>query len=99
MTTRPRRPNRALCGIITNQFFRTAASTRIRYGLKSTPLGSLSNSRPLRFTPGAGLVPCRDSPRPLSDSPALESAEAAEHLERLAQVAPGPASQLRVSAE
>src|ERR1700726_4115941 len=56
ISTRPRRPMRALCGITESQLVRTAASTCTRYGLKSTPAGSLRSCRLLRAGPGEGAL-------------------------------------------
>ena len=47
-------PMRALSGITESQLVRTAASTCTRYGLKSTPAGSLKSCRLLRAGPGDG---------------------------------------------
>src|SRR3954470_14729020 len=47
---------RALCGITESQLTRTAASTCTRYGLKSTPAGSLKSCRLLRAGPGDGAL-------------------------------------------
>ena len=52
---------RALCGITESQLVRTAASTCTRYGLKSTPAGSLISCRLLRAGPGEGAVRAGES--------------------------------------
>ncbi len=61
ISTRPRRPMRALCGITESQLMRTAASTCTRYGLKSTPAGSLRSCRLLRAGPGEGAIRAGES--------------------------------------
>ena len=52
--TFPVRPSFALSGITENQLRRTVCRICIRYGRKSTPMGSLSSSRLLPCLPGEG---------------------------------------------